>query len=315
MKKVIVPVLALGLNVGIAAERAPAIPDHPAEKVAPHTYVIHGPTEYPSPENKGFMNNPAFVVTSAGVVIVDPGSSVQTGEMVLRQIRKVTNRPVVAVLDTHVHGDHWLGNHAVRDAFPAAAIYGHPKMIEAINQGAGEEWVRRMDSSTGGATRGTLPMAPNHAVSDGDAVKIGGITFRFHHFGTAHSSNDLMIEVPEEKVLFLADNVNNRRIVRMDDGRFLGNVATIDGALKIQAQVLVPGHGRTGGWEIVRAYRDYLDGLYASVKRYYAEGMSDFEMKEKVAADLARFKDWPGFKEELGKHISLAVMEIESEGF
>jgi glyoxylase-like metal-dependent hydrolase (beta-lactamase superfamily II) len=315
MKSVLSAILALSLNVASAADRAPAIPDYPADKVAPNTYVIHGPTEYPSPENKGFMNNPAFVVTKAGVVIIDPGSSVQTGEMVLRQIRKLTGKPVVAVLDTHAHGDHWLGNHGVREAYPQVPIYGHPKMIEAVNKGIGEEWVQRMESSTKGATRGTLPMGPNHAVKHGDVLKIGGMTFRFHHFGNAHTNNDLMIEVPEEKVLFLADNVNNRRIVRMDDGKFVGSVSTIDPALKIPVQILVPGHGRTGGWEIVHAYRDYLNGLYSSVKRYYGEGMSDFEMKDKVAADLSRFKDWPGFEEDLGKQISLAILEIESDDF
>ncbi len=295
-----------------AAERGPAVKDYPADKVAPHIYVIHGPTGYPSPENQGFMNNPAFVLTGAGVVVVDPGSSVQTGEMVLHQIKKVTNKPVVAVLNTHVHGDHWLGNHALREAFPQVPIYGHPKMIVAIEQGAGEEWIGRMDRSTNGATRGTVPMGPNHAVKNGDKVSIGGVTFRFHHAGPAHTNNDLMIEVPEEGMLFLADNVNNQRIVRMDDGTFQGNIAAIDMALKIPAKVLVPGHGRTGGWEIVHAYRDYLSDLLAAVQEYYDAGIPDFEMKPKVAKRLAKFRDWVGFEEELGKHISLAYLEVEA---
>jgi hypothetical protein len=65
--------------------------DYPAEQVAPGLYVIHGPVDYPNPENQGFMNNPAFLVTETGVIVVDPGSSVQTGEMVLRQTRAVTD--------------------------------------------------------------------------------------------------------------------------------------------------------------------------------------------------------------------------------
>ena len=43
------------------------------EQVAPGVYVIHGPTELPSPSNQGFMNNPAFIVTDEGVVVIDPG--------------------------------------------------------------------------------------------------------------------------------------------------------------------------------------------------------------------------------------------------
>lgn len=308
------PILAFvfGIASAQAADRGPAVKDHPADQVAPHTYVIHGPVGYPSPENQGFMNNPAFVLTGAGVVVVDPGSSVQTGEMVLRQIKKTTDKPVVAVLNTHVHGDHWLGNQALREAYPQAPIYGHPKMIEAIEKGAGEEWIGLMERSTDGATRGTVPMGPNHAVGNGDQVSIGGVTFRFHHAGPAHTNNDLMIEVPEEQVLFLADNVNNRRIVRLDDGTFEGNIKAIDTALKVPAKVLVPGHGRTAGWEIVHAYRDYLSALVAAVQVYYDEGASDFEMKPKVAERLARFRDWFGFEEELGRHISLAYLEVEA---
>jgi len=254
-------------------------------------------------------------MTNDGVVVVDPGSSVQTGAMVLRQIRKLTDKPVIAVLNTHAHGDHWLGNQAFREADPQVPIYGHPRMIKAIEEGVGASWVANMESLTEGATRGTRVVAPNHTVADGDTLSFGGVSFRFHNFGTAHTNNDLMIEVAQEQVLFLADNANNQRIVRMDDGKFSGNITTLDEAMKIKAKVLVPGHGQTGGWEVVQAYRDYLVELRAAVKKYYDEGVSDFEMKPKVAADLARFKAWPGFDDELGKHISLAYLEIENESF
>jgi glyoxylase-like metal-dependent hydrolase (beta-lactamase superfamily II) len=106
--------LPLLFSTAFAETRGPALPDYPADQVADGVYVIHGPVAFPSPENQGFMNNPAFVVTPEGVVVVDPGSSVQTGEMVLRQVRKLTDKPLLAVLNTHVHGDHWLGNQAMR---------------------------------------------------------------------------------------------------------------------------------------------------------------------------------------------------------
>lgn len=314
-KLLAVTLFSLWIANSAAAERGPALPDYAAKKVASHTYVIHGPVGYPSPQNQGFMNNPAFVITKAGVVVVDPGSSVQSGEMVLRQIRKVTEQKVVAVLNTHVHGDHWLGNQAFREADAAVAIYGHPNMIADIGKGVGDNWVANMEQLTAGATRGTRVEGPNIAIKHGDKVTFGGITFHFHHYGTAHSTSDVMIEVPQEQLLFLADNANNARIVRMDDGSFTGNVATLEQALKIKAKVYVPGHGQTGDGKFVRAYRDYLASLKSAVKKFYDEGMSDFEMKPKVAAELSRFKEWPGFEEELGKHISLAVLEVEAESF
>jgi len=297
-------------------ERGPALPDHPADRVAPRTWVIHGPLEYPTPENQGFMNNPAFVVTAAGVVVIDPGSSVRVGEMVLRRIRAVTDQPVVAVLNTHVHGDHWLGNHAFREAWPAVPIYAHPRMLEEVAKGAGEEWIGRMMRATDGATRGTEAHGPDHPVRGGERVTIGGVTFRFHNQGQVHTWTDLMIEVEEEDLLFLADNANNRRIVRMDDGSFKGSIDFLE---KMRAgnrrTILVPGHGRTGGWEIVDDYLAYLKGVRGKVAELFAEGVSDFEMKEAVAAAMPRFHDWAGFHDTLGKHISLAYLEIEAEAF
>jgi len=56
------------------------------------------------------------VLTAKGVVVVDPGSSVQVGEMLLKKIATVTKDPVIAVFNTHIHGDHWLGNDRHRRA-------------------------------------------------------------------------------------------------------------------------------------------------------------------------------------------------------
>lgn len=308
--------LGLLLSATALAERGPALPDYAAQEVAPGVYVIHGPVGYPTPDNQGFMNNPAFLVTDTGVIVVDPGSSVQTGEMVLRQIAKITDKPIIGVLNTHVHGDHWLGNQAIRAAAPEVPIYAHPNMLEAVEQGAGAEWVDRMLRATDGATEGTVAVGPNQALENGAEINLGGLGFRVHFYGQVHSHSDLMIEVAEKQVLFLGDNANNHRIVRMDDGSFKGSIDAL-GRVKqeVAAKVLIPGHGQTGGWEIVEAYRDYLETLYTAVETLYDDGISDFEMKPQVAEQLAAYRDWPGFETELGKHISLAYLEAEEAAF
>ena len=304
------------LALAESTERGPALPDYAAEQVAPDVHVIHGPVGYPSPENQGFMNNPAFVVTEDGVVVVDPGSSVQSGEMVLRQIRKLTDKPLLAVLNTHVHGDHWLGNQAMRAERPDVPIYGHPQMIAAIEQGAGKEWEDRMLRATDNATVGTTAVGPNMAMDDGDELALGGLTYRFHHFGQQHTHTDLMIEVPERSLLFLGDNANNKRIVRMDDASFSG---LINGLQQIKtrakADVLIPGHGHSGGWEIVDENLDYLNTVYGGVQELYEEGVSDFEMKPVIADRLGAFQDWAGLDDELGKHISIAYLQVEAAAF
>jgi glyoxylase-like metal-dependent hydrolase (beta-lactamase superfamily II) len=304
------------LALAETAGRGPALPDYAAEQVAPAVHVIHGPVDYPNPENQGFMNNPAFIVTDEGVVVVDPGASVQSGEMVLRQVRQLTDKPLLAVLNTHVHGDHWLGNQAMRAEQPAVPIYGHPKMIAAIEQGAGKEWEDRMLRATGNATAGTEAVGPNNALDDGDELTLGGLTYRFHHFGQQHTHTDLMIEVPEKAVLFLGDNANNKRIVRMDDASFSGLINGLQQIkTRVKADVLIPGHGHTGGWEIVDQNLDYLNTVYGGVQELFDEGVSDFEMKPVIADRLSAFDGWAGLDDELGKHISIAYLQVEADAF
>lgn len=119
---------------------------YPAQQVSANTYVIHGPQGVPSAANQSFMNNPAWIVTNEGVVVIDPGSSVQVGRMVVAQIRKTTDKPVTHIFDTHVHGDHWLGNQAILEAWPKATLIAHPDMIKQAKNGdqAGQERRRRL---------------------------------------------------------------------------------------------------------------------------------------------------------------------------
>jgi glyoxylase-like metal-dependent hydrolase (beta-lactamase superfamily II) len=286
--------------------------DYPAQKIAAHTYVIHGPLGQPSVKNQGFMNNPGFIVTQDGVVVIDPGSSLETGRMVLRQITKVTTLPVTYVFDTHIHGDHWLGNEAITDAYPDAKLVAHPDMIKLAQQGEAEKWVDRMNQLTDNYTISTKAVIPTIPVVDDQTITTGNMHFHVYAPENAHSKTDIMIEVVEDATLFTGDNVLNNYIGRMDDGTFAGSIAACDRAIGLHDKHYVPGHGQTGSIAIVKRYRDYLSTLLATVKEQHDAGKADSEMKNIVAAKLKKFRNLPGFTEQLGKQISLAVLEIEA---
>lgn len=294
---------------------AAEITGHPLKKIAKNTYVIHGPLEYPSKKNKGFMNNPGFIVTERGVVVIDPGSSVQVGRMVLNKIKTVTKKPVTHVLNTHIHGDHWLGNQAFAEAFPKAVIMAHPEMIKRAKAGAAKQWVSLMSKFTGGASNGTRAVIPNKTINDKQLLKTGGIQFRIHAPNKAHSFTDIMIEVVEESVVFLGDNVLYKRLPRMDDATFKGNAKACQIAIDLAAKTYVPGHGASGGKEIIIPFMNYLNIIYAEVGKNYEAGMTDFEMKPKILLKLQKYFKWSGFNDEVGKHISLAVLEYERDSF
>ncbi|MEW6414667.1 MAG: MBL fold metallo-hydrolase [Pseudomonadota bacterium] len=286
---------------------------HPPQKVHPDTYVIHGPQGVPSVKNQGFMNNPAWVVTADGVVVIDPGSSVQAGRMVVAQLKKTTNKPVTHVFNTHVHGDHWLGNQAVLEAWPGAVIIAHPEMIRRARDGADRFWLELMSTLTKGYTDGTRAVIPTVEATDGQAFRIGGKTFRIHASDDAHSKTDLMIEIVEDKILFTGDNVLNRQVMNLRDGTFKGVMKATRRAHDLDARLYVPGHGKTGDRRFVEEQKAWFDILMTEVRRMYDEGRSDFEMKPVIAEKLKAYRNWAEFDANLGPQISLAILEIEQE--
>lgn len=297
-------------------DRAPAIKkDYTVRAVAARTYVIEGPLALPNKDNQGFMHNAGFVVTDKGVVVIDPGGSVQIGEMLLKKIRGVTQAPVLAVFNTHVHGDHWLGNQAIRAAFPKAVIYAHENMRAKVKAGEGENWVGMMMQMTEGAVKGTQPLAPDIALADGDVLTIGNTHFRALHTGRAHTDGDLMIEVVEDGVVFMGDILFNGRLPRLDDGSFAGNIKALERALQTAAKVFVPGHGAPGDRAVPTNFRNFLLTVRDTVKKQYAAGTSDFDAKPAVVTAAAPWRQWVGFDDGIGKLVSLAYLEAEQEDF
>ncbi|NDP49170.1 MAG: MBL fold metallo-hydrolase [Sulfuriferula multivorans] len=286
---------------------------YPAQQVSANTFVIHGPQGLPSAANQSFMNNPAWIITAEGVVVIDPGSSVQAGRMVVAQLRKTTKKPVTHVFNTHVHGDHWLGNQAILEMWPQATLIAHPDMIKQANAGADAFWLELMSNMTNGYTQGTRAVIPTVEAADGQEFKIGGKTFRIHSSTDAHSKTDLMIEIVEDSILFTGDNILNRQTMNLRDGTFKGVMKATDRALALNARLYVPGHGKTGDRKFVAEQKAYFDILMSEVRRMYAEGKSDFEMKPVLAEKLKAYRKWIEWDTNLGPQISLAILEVEQE--
>ncbi len=285
------------------------------KKVAAHTYVIHGPLEMPNKANGGFMNNPAFIITEKSVVIVDPGSSTIAGRELVKRVKEITDKPITHVVNTHVHGDHWLGNGGIKESFPDATFYAHPKMIEKAKAGEADHWINLMMQLTENKTVGTKAVIPDQALENLQEIKIDDLIIKVHLSEKAHSTTDAMFEVVEDKVLFTGDNITNKRIPRMTDGSFVGNIAVANYALELPVEVVVPGHGPTGGKEVLSAYGKYLSTVYETSKVLAEEGLETYEMKEQLLEKLTDYSDWTRLEDQLGKHIGQSVLEAEEAGF
>jgi glyoxylase-like metal-dependent hydrolase (beta-lactamase superfamily II) len=288
--------------------------DYPLSKLSDRIYVIYGPVGPPTKENQGFRNNAIIVVTTAGIVVIDPGSSVHVGKMILKKIKTISDKPVIAIFNSHAHGDHWLGNQAFKQANSKVAIYAHTKMITSANEGEGKRWIKRFNATTGNALVGTHPEIPNKSVKDGDVIKIGELSFSVHHTGLAHTDNDIMIEIVEEKAILTGDIVRVG-LVGIANASFKGNIKAIDRALKTKANLFIPGHGKASDKRIAEDYHTFMSTLRSVVAKHYESGLSDFEIKPKVVKALSKYKNWSQFETNIGRLVSLTYLEIEAEAF
>ncbi|MEY3134728.1 MAG: Beta-lactamase precursor [Pseudomonadota bacterium] len=297
----------------------PPVADIPAQKLSPHVWMIYSPDGFPTPENRGMMANVIFVVTTAGVVVIDSGASLQIGQMAIRMIRKVTDKPVVAVFNSHYHGDHWLGNHAfVKTYGDKLPIYALPSTIEKLKGAEGNLWRSLMERWTNQSTMGTQVVLPNSPVQQGQAIQIGDVTFRMHHYGTAHTPSDLCVEVVQDKVTAVGDIAMTNRIANMDEGSYLGTFKYYKSLEAATGQQLwVPGHGQARP-DLLKTYGDFMAGIWEPCLKAVEDGKTEAEARAAVMKDprvAARAKSMQGFDGNIGKYVSLAYLEAEKVAF
>ena len=291
-------------------------PNIQPEQIGPNTYVIeHGPHDEDPEVSHGFHNNPGFVVTDTGVVVVDTGSSYEIGKMILRKIASVTDKPITHIFTTHFHGDHWLANQALLEAYPEALTIAHPELIAILKGGDDQFWFNTFATRLGEqAFAGTKAVIPN-IPAENRVYPIGGITFQVMLFDKAHTATDLMVYVVEEGVLFTGDIVNNQHFSFMGHGNFKGAYEATQKALDLKANYVVVGHGRSGKPELIDAFGQIYQQLRTLVDKYYEQGLTDYEMKPAVIAEMAEYQQWNGFEQQIGPYISQLISELEAESF
>lgn len=233
----------LQVTVGFAGG---IVDDYPLKRIGCHSYVIYGAIGRPTPANQGFIANSGFVVAETGVVVIDPGSSLQAGRMVLRRIREVTERPVTHVINTHAHGEHWLGNQAVVEAFPEARILAHHRMLEEMNWMQANDWIEYMEKMTGGFTSGTRSVPPRESVHGVMGLYLGDVTLRIHALKAGKVETSVVVEVVEDSLAFIGEEL---KVERQDpDPEFidLPNPFLCRITVPVEVDYYVPDHGPAG---------------------------------------------------------------------
>lgn len=252
-------------------DRSDTLPAFPLRELAPGVYAVSGDT------GRGVEGRPnaGFVVTPAGVVVIDALASPGEGRVLMRTIRTVTRAPVRYLILTHHHPDHTFGAIVFKRA--GARIVAHPDRRTLANIDGDDrlasDWtgVMGLEQMRGFAYADT----PDVPVRHDTLLDVGGTRIQIVRPGPAHTAGDLMVWLPADRVLFAGDVLVEDGVSMMVDGSstaMLGALARID---SLDPRVAVPGHGRlaTQPANLVGATRCYVLALRDTMRRAVADGV------------------------------------------
>jgi cyclase len=277
-----------GLSAAIAAQQPqprPPLPD--LMKVKDNLYVIGSSS--PGPEFTG--GNTGVFVTDSGVIVVDTKLS-GYGPTILEKIKKVTDKPVTMIINTHTHGDHTGSNE------------GFPVTVDIVAHENTKTNMAKMDAFKGDKAR----FLPKRTYSDKMSVGSGKGRVDLYYFGAGHTNGDTWVVYPSLRVLQTGDMFAWRDAPTIDRNNggsgveYPKTLAKAIAAIK-GVDIVIPGHSPVTTTKDLREYQRFMTDWIAAVQSAAAAGKS----VDAAAASIDLTTRYPGYKNERYKAAITAV--------
>ncbi len=247
--------------------------------------VADGVFGYIQPDGTWMINNTGFIVGRTGVSAIDACSTERRTRAFLTAIGGVTRAPVRTLVNTHHHPDHTAGN----GLFAGAAIVAHelarPEMrLLGLPHNSGV-WT----DTDYGVLELALPF-----LTFTDKVTLWADDLRcelLYAGGPAHTTNDIVVWIPERSVVFCGDLIFNGGTPFLLSGSVLGAIDVLENFLApLGARTIVPGHGPVGGPELIEPVLGYLRFIAGLAAQGRAAGLAPLELAR--GADLGQYAGW-----------------------
>lgn len=269
------------LNISLQAHSYGLVP----KKVAEDVYCFFGLTEEITKENAGNIVNTCFVYTKEGFVVIDSGPTFAYASQAYTQMQKIAKLPVKYVINTHDHDDHWLGSsfYKSKNAF----LIG-PRTYEQ-NIVAGMQ--TRMHRILGDALYEKTFIVKLDTIVDGNlTLKVGDKHFEIKKLvKQAHTKGDLIVYIPETKVVFAGDLVFNDRITSLRDGSIIGSIEALKHIDALHPKVVIGGHGYKTDANATKMLGKYLTEMKKEILKALDDDISIEQITTRVK--IPEFKD------------------------
>jgi cyclase len=206
-----------------------------------------------------------------GVLLVD-SKFANENERAIELLRTVTDLPVKYVIDTHMHGDHTGGNIAFEALGADIVATENARKRLAETQAMG---------------------LPSITFDDHLRIYFGGRAMDLYWFGRGHTDGDLVIHLPEERLLLAGDLfAGGDPFVRLIDYNGGGSLAewsgTLEKVLALDFDRVIPGHSELTDRTRMQAYLDQIVQMQGLIREMHAAGRSPEDIQEAVNNEFGR---------------------------
>jgi cyclase len=276
--------------------------DHPDLPDPEVVEVADGVNAYVQLDGSWGLNNTGFLVGATAVTAIDTCFTERRTRAFLDAVAQTTSHPVRTLVNTHHHGDHTHGNYLL----PLATIIGHERCRQEVLAG-GHVATLLFD----GVDWGTLEVAPPTVTFDRAlTLWVDERRVELEFVGPAHTNNDVVAWLPDERVLFAGDLVFNGGTPFVVTGSVQGALLALDRLRALEPEVIVPGHGPVCDASALDRQVEYLRFVQATATESRANGLSALEAAQQ--ADLGAFASWHD-PERLAGNLHRAYSEMDGD--
>ena len=255
------------------------------------------------PQIHNFTSTPPAPVNSwiiesrNGVVVVDAQRTLSEANNALDEIRRIT-KPILGVIITHPHPDHIGGTAVLLNNTSNVPIYSTQSTYNIMKNDVGGliAFAKRLH----GNDYPDQVVLPNRIVNSDEDVTIDGITYHFEDIGPGEGGNMMLIYLPEQKLLFTGDVVNNQMHPALIEGNSIEWIKQIQyiGQNYSDTRMLFPGHGQPGSpktlldeqLEYINTFRSLVEQEMQLAEKVGEERSANIteEGKSKIKSELQR---------------------------
>jgi cyclase len=306
------------------------------QKIADGVYyatATYNGTVFPFGSNPFFGANLVVIVNDKDVLLVDTGTTPRSARALVADIKRLTDKPITTVVNTHWHYDHTDGNsvfaptaqiiateYVRRQLSTFDVLHNEPFRMSTATAGPTliASFQKQIATETDPAKKAALqkkladtqaaqkefehdkteikPTPPNVTYKDKMVLHRGGREIDLLFLGRGHTAGDTVVFLPREHIVCTGDLMESR-IAYMGSAYFDEWLTTLDRLKQLDFQVDLPGHGAPfTGKALISEFQSYLRDLLAQAAKLRAQGVSADEAAKRVdlTAHAKAFPDIQG---------------------